>query len=51
MRRGEQAHAGAARDGRVEVLADAGHICNLHRPATYTDRVRRFVQQTVPTKQ
>ncbi|MFB1065878.1 alpha/beta fold hydrolase [Natrinema sp. H-ect4] len=51
MRRGERAHAGAARDGRVEVLADAGHICNLHRPATYTDRVRRFVQQTVPTKQ
>ncbi|ELY67496.1 alpha/beta fold hydrolase [Natrinema versiforme] len=51
MRRGEQAHAGAARDGRVEVLAGAGHICNLHRPATYTDRVRRFVRQAVPTRQ
>ncbi|MDS0475806.1 alpha/beta hydrolase [Natrinema sp. 1APR25-10V2] len=51
MRRGEQAHAAAARDGRVEVLADAGHICNLHRPATYTDRVRRFVRRSVPTEQ
>ncbi|WP_222918004.1 alpha/beta hydrolase [Natrinema sp. SYSU A 869] len=51
MRRGEQAHAKAARDGRVEVLAGVGHICNLHRPATYTDRVRRFVRQTVPTQQ
>lgn len=50
MRRGEQAHAAAARDGRVEVLADVGHICNLHRPATYTDRVRRFVRQSVPAR-
>ncbi|WP_408957764.1 alpha/beta fold hydrolase [Natrinema sp. 74] len=51
MRRGEQAHAAAARDGRVEVLADAGHICSLHRPATYTDRVRRFVRRSVQTEQ
>lgn len=50
MRRGEQAHAAAAQNGRVEVLADAGHICNLYRPATYTDRVRRFVRQTVPSQ-
>ncbi len=46
MRRGERDHAAAARDGRVEVLAGAGHICNLHRPGTYTERVRRFVRQT-----
>jgi len=51
MRRGEQAHAKAARDGHVEVLADAGHICNLHRPATYTDRVRLFVRQTLSPQQ
>ncbi|PCR92531.1 alpha/beta fold hydrolase [Natrinema ejinorense] len=51
MRRGEAAHAAVAQDGRVEVLAGVGHICNLHRPATYTDRVRRFVHQTVPTRQ
>ncbi|OAQ54663.1 alpha/beta hydrolase fold protein [Natrinema mahii] len=46
MRRGERDHAAAARDGRVEVLAGAGHICNLHRPETYTERVRRFARQT-----
>ncbi|OLZ40209.1 alpha/beta hydrolase [Natrinema saccharevitans] len=46
MRRGERDHAAAARDGRVEVLAGAGHICNLYRPETYTERVRRFVRQT-----
>ncbi|QCC59778.1 alpha/beta hydrolase [Natrinema thermotolerans] len=46
MRRGERDHAAAARDGRVEVLAGAGHICNLHRPETYANRVRRFVRQT-----
>ncbi|WP_247002378.1 alpha/beta fold hydrolase [Halosolutus gelatinilyticus] len=51
MRRGEREHAAAARDGRVEVLADVGHICNLHRPETYTDRVRRFVRRRVPQKQ
>ena len=50
MRRGEQAHAAAAQDARVEVLADAGHICNLHRPGTYTDRVRVFARQRVPTE-
>ncbi|MDF9744155.1 alpha/beta fold hydrolase [Natrinema salsiterrestre] len=50
MRRGEQAHAAAARDGRVEVLAGVGHICNLHRPTTYTDRVRRFVRRAVPSQ-
>ena len=50
MRRGEQAHAAAARDARVEVIAGVGHICNLHRPATYADRVRRFVRQTVPAQ-
>jgi len=50
MRRGEQAHAGAAQNGRVEVLTDAGHICNLHRPTAYADRVRRFVNRTVLTQ-
>lgn len=48
MRRGERDHAGAARDGRAEVLADVGHICNLHRPTTYTARLRNFLRQRVP---
>ncbi len=51
MRRGERDHAAAATDGRIEVLADVGHICNLHRAETYTSRVRNFVQQrVVPTQ-
>ncbi|WP_049921754.1 alpha/beta fold hydrolase [Halopiger djelfimassiliensis] len=51
MRRGEQAHAAAAQNGRVEVLADVGHICNLHRPAAYTSHVRRFARRTVAAGQ
>ena len=47
MRRGERDHAAAATDGRIEVLADVGHICNLHRAETYTSRVRNFVRQRV----
>ncbi|TYL38586.1 alpha/beta hydrolase [Natronococcus pandeyae] len=50
MRRGEQEHAAAAQDARIEVLADVGHICNLHRPRAYTSRVRNFVRQRVPQK-
>ncbi len=50
MRRGEREHAAAAQDARVEVLAGVGHICNLHRPRTYTSRVRHFVRQRVPRK-
>ncbi|QSX00086.1 alpha/beta fold hydrolase [Haloterrigena alkaliphila] len=47
MRRGEREHAAAAQDGSVEVLAGVGHICNLHRPETYTDRVQHFLRQRV----
>ncbi|QFU81614.1 alpha/beta fold hydrolase [Natronorubrum aibiense] len=50
MRRGEREHASAAQDARIEVLAGVGHICNLHRPETYTSRVRNFVQQRVPSQ-
>jgi pimeloyl-ACP methyl ester carboxylesterase len=51
MRRGEREHAAAAQDARVEVLADVGHICNLHRPETYTSRLRNFVRQDVAVRQ
>ncbi|ELY58529.1 alpha/beta fold hydrolase [Natronococcus jeotgali] len=47
MRRGERAHAAAAQDARIEVLEGVGHICNLHRPETYTARIRNFVRQRV----
>jgi pimeloyl-ACP methyl ester carboxylesterase len=46
-RRGEEAHAAAARDGRVEVIDAVGHTCNLHRPSAYTGAVRRFHERTV----
>jgi pimeloyl-ACP methyl ester carboxylesterase len=51
MRRGEREHAAAAQDARIEVLAGVGHICNLHRPETYTDRVRNFVRRDVASRQ
>ncbi|WP_121741434.1 alpha/beta fold hydrolase [Natronorubrum halophilum] len=51
MRRGERDHAAAAQDGRIEVLADVGHICNLHRPEAYTSRVRNFMHQRVVAPQ
>ncbi|WP_254769189.1 alpha/beta fold hydrolase [Salinilacihabitans rarus] len=47
MRRGEQDHAAAARTARVEVLADAGHICNLHRPEGYVDALKRFDRRAI----
>lgn len=47
-RRGEDAHAAATTDARVEVVADAGHTCNLHQAAAYTDAVERFYRQSVP---
>lgn len=44
MRRGEQAHADATEDARVEVLPDAGHLCNLDQPQAYTAEVDSFVR-------
>lgn len=46
-RRGESEHAAAAPDARVEVVDGVGHVCNLHRPAAYTDALRRFYRQSV----
>lgn len=47
MRKGEENHAAAARDARVEVLDGAGHVCNLHRPTEYTAAIRRFHDRAV----
>jgi len=47
MRKGEQDHAAAARDARIEVMDGAGHVCNLHRPRGYTSALRRFDQRAV----
>ncbi|WP_101294527.1 alpha/beta fold hydrolase [Halegenticoccus soli] len=50
MRRGEEDHAAAARDARVEVIDGVGHVCNLHRPRAYTAAVRNFGRQAVATR-
>lgn len=47
MRKGQENHAAAARDARVEVLENAGHVCNLDRPRGYTSSLRRFEQRDV----
>ncbi|ARS90372.1 alpha/beta fold hydrolase [Natrarchaeobaculum aegyptiacum] len=44
MRSGEREHAAAAGDANVIVLEGVGHVCNLHRPETFTNVVRRFVR-------
>ncbi|MFC6716595.1 alpha/beta fold hydrolase [Natrialbaceae archaeon GCM10025810] len=45
MRRGEGDHAAAGHDTRIVVIAGVGHICNLHRPETFTDVIRRFARR------
>ncbi|MFD1642015.1 alpha/beta fold hydrolase [Halohasta litorea] len=47
MRRGEDAHAEAAQQGRVEVIENVGHVANLHRPTAYTNTIREFISRTV----
>jgi pimeloyl-ACP methyl ester carboxylesterase len=47
-RRGEDAHAAAAPDARVEVVDDAGHTANLHQPAAYTRSVEQFYREAFP---
>lgn len=47
MRKGEEDHAAAARNARVEVLENAGHVCNLHRPRGYTAAIRRFDRRAI----
>ncbi|MFP4131598.1 MAG: alpha/beta fold hydrolase [Thiohalospira sp.] len=47
MRRGEDDHAAAATDARVETVDGVGHVCTLHRATRYTDAVRRFYRRSV----
>ncbi|SDR01109.1 alpha/beta fold hydrolase [Natronobacterium texcoconense] len=44
MRRGEREHA-LAGDADVIVLEGVGHVCNLHRPETFTRVVEQFVRR------
>ncbi|THE63906.1 alpha/beta hydrolase [Salinadaptatus halalkaliphilus] len=44
MRRGERDHA-VVGDADVVVLEGVGHVCNLHRPETFTEAVRQFARR------
>jgi pimeloyl-ACP methyl ester carboxylesterase len=41
-RRGQARFIGAHRDIRAQVIADAGHACNLDQPERYNEAVRAF---------
>lgn len=43
MRRGEAAHAAAAKDAKVTVIRGAGHACNLEEPTAFTTVLRGFI--------
>lgn len=43
-RRGEARFVAALRQGRVRILADAGHACSLDQPEAYTQAVRDFAE-------
>ena len=43
-RRGEAKFVAAMREGRVQVVPDAGHACNLDQPEAYNQAVRAFGQ-------
>ena len=43
MRRGEEAHAEAARNASVTVVRGSGHVVNLDEPDSFEAELRRFV--------
>jgi len=43
-RKGEAKFVSAARQGRAQTVADAGHACNLDQPEKYNQAVREFAQ-------
>lgn len=49
-RLGQGDHADAGAQARVEVIQDSGHTCNLGRPRTYTDAIRRFSRRALPDR-
>lgn len=43
-RRGEARQVAAARDARLRIIPDAGHLCNLQHPDAFTAAVRVFAR-------
>ena len=43
-RKGEAKFLAAARNGRAQTVADAGHACNLDQPEKYNQAVREFAR-------
>lgn len=43
-RRGAAKFLSAARNGRVQTVADAGHACNLDQPEKHNQAVREFAR-------
>ena len=43
MRRGEEAHAEAAKNASVTVIRGSGHVCNLDEPESFESELRRFI--------
>lgn len=43
-RKGEAKFLAAARNGRVQAVANAGHACNLDQPEIYNQALREFAQ-------
>jgi pimeloyl-ACP methyl ester carboxylesterase len=44
-RQGEKSLLAATRQGRLEIVPQAGHLCNLEQPHAFTSAVRRFAQE------
>jgi len=51
-RRGESKFVSAARQGRAQIIPNAGHVCNLDQPEKYNLAVRGFAESIswVPTQ-
>ncbi len=44
-RKGEAALLRAAQDGQLQIVKQAGHLCNLEQPEAFTEQVRTFAKR------
>ncbi len=44
-RKREAALLRTAQDGQLELVKQAGHLCNLEQPEVFTDQVRTFAKR------